>query len=103
MKKTPAQLDAEIAERLSIKKINDRLAAYGATPHGSAEDEAGTFYLTDSKERPLGVELQTRPAAKRAAMKLVREGTHPRVEVWHRWRGGRYMQGQASEDGWSDV
>jgi hypothetical protein len=37
------------------------------------------------------------------AMKLVREGAHPGVEVWHRWRGASYMQGVADEDGWSNV
>ena len=33
----------------------------------------------------------------------MREGVHPWVEVWHRWRGDRCMQGFASEEGWSDV
>jgi hypothetical protein len=83
-KKTPAQLNREIAAALA------------------SEDE-GVFYLTDTREQPLELEFSSRPAAKRAAMKLVREGVHPRVEIWHRWHGGRYMQGLADEDGWSDV
>ena len=90
--KTPAQLEREIATALANR------------PSTRAEDaDAGVFYLTDTKEQPLGPEFQSRLTAKRAAMKLVREGSHPRVEVWHRWHGGRYMQGLASEDGWSDV
>ena len=88
-KKTSTQLDREIAAALSGRK--------------DADDDAGVFYLTDTHERPLGPEFSSRAAAKRAAMKLVREGVHPRVEVWHRWRGDRYMQGLASEEGWSDV
>ena len=66
-------------------------------------DDEGVFYITDITERPLGPEFRARGTAKREAMKLVREGKHAAVEVWHRWRGGRYMQGRASEDGWSDV
>lgn len=89
-KKTRAQLDREIAAALT-----------GETTRTANDD--GVFYLTDTKERPLGPEFSSRGAAKRAAMKLVREGAHPRVEVWHRWRGDRYMQGQASDEGWSDV
>ena len=88
-KKTAAQLDHEIADALA-----------GRT---ASSDDEGDFYLTDSRERPLGPEFSSRAAAKRAAMKLVREEVHPRVEVWHRWRGDRYMQGQASDEGWSDV
>jgi hypothetical protein len=88
-KKTAARLNREIATVLSGRKETD--------------DDEGVFYLTDSHERPLGPEFSSRTAAKRAAMKLVREGAHPRVEVWHRWRGGRYMQGLASDEGWSDV
>ena len=75
-------------------------------PHVPEEDDRGdkgTFYLTDGNERPLGAEFSSRSLAKREAGKLVREGKHAAVEVWHRWRGGRYMQGRASEDGWSDV
>ena len=68
-----------------------------------AERDKGTFYLTDGAERPLGPEFSSRSLAKREASKLVRKGKHAAVEVWHRWRGGRYMQGRASEDGWSDV
>ena len=89
-KKTTAQLDREIATALA-----GRIAA--------ASDDGGVFYLTDSREHPLGLEFAACGAAKRAAMKLVREGAHPRVEVWHRWRGGRYMQGLANDEGWSDV
>jgi len=89
-KKTTAQLDREIAATLAgHARVTD--------------DDAGVFYLTDTREQPLGPEFRSRSAAKRAAMKLVRDGAHPQVEVWHRWRGGRYMQGLASEDGWSDV
>jgi len=87
-RKTPAQLDREIADTLV------------------GGDDEGTFYL--AKATPTSTpldwpELKTRLAAKRAAMRLVREGRYPRVEVWHRWRGDRYMQGLASEEGWSDV
>ena len=89
MKKTAAQLDREIAAALAGPKDTD--------------NDEGLFYVTDTHEHPLGPEFSSRAAAKRAAMKLVREGVHPRVEVWHRWRGDRYMQGLASEDGWSDV
>ena len=89
-KKSAARLDHEIAAALA-----------GST--SAADADEGLFYLTDAKERPLGPEFSSRTAAKRAAMKLVRDGAHPRVEVWHRWRGGRYMQGQASDEGWSDV
>jgi hypothetical protein len=95
-KKTPSQLDREIAETLAKYASTPEPGSYGS------EDE-GVFYLTDTREQPLGPEFRSRLAAKRAARKLVREGTHPRVEVWHRWRGDRYMQGLASEEGWSDV
>jgi len=91
-KKTAAQLDREIAAALAGPKDTDT--------------DDGVFYLTDTKEQPLGPEFSkfsSRAAAKRAAMKLVRDGAHPRVEVWHRWRGDRYMQGLASDEGWSDV
>lgn len=88
-KKTAAQLNREIAGALADRKDTD-----------SAK---GSFYLTDSQEHPLGPEFSSRTTAKREAMKLVREGAHPRVEVWHRWRGGRYMQGLANDEGWSDV
>ena len=91
-KKTGAQLDREIAAALAGPKDMD--------------NDDGVFYLTDTKEQPLGPEFSkfaSRAAAKRAAMKLVREGVNPRVEVWHWWRGGHYMQGLANEDGWSDV
>ena len=91
-KKTPTQLNREIAAALAGR----------TTSRGAADDDDGIFYLTDSQEQPLGPEFRSRTAAKRAAMKLVREGA-PRVEVWHHWHGGRYMQGLASEDGWSDV
>jgi hypothetical protein len=64
----------------------------------------GAFYLTDTHARPLGsATFRSLQAAKGTAMKLVREGVYSRVEVWHRWRGDRYMQGQASDEGWSDV
>ena len=88
-KKTATQLDREIAAALAGRKDTD--------------NDDGAFYLTDTKEQPLGPEFSSRAAAKRAAMKLVRESVHPRVEVWHRWRGDRYMQGLASGEGWSDV
>ena len=87
-KKSTAQLNREIAATLAGR---------------ASTDDEGVFYLTDRRERPLGPELSSRAAAKRAALKLVRGGAHPRVEVWHRWGGGRYMQGLANEDGWSDV
>lgn len=93
-----AQLRREIAPLRT--EIQTRLARSHAT---KKTDDDGIFYLTDTRERPLGQEFPTRAAAKRAAMKLVREGAHPRVEVWHRWRGDRYMQGMASDEGWSDV
>ena len=89
-KKTATQLDREIAAALVGEKSR-------------TSDDDGVFYLTDTKERPLGPEFSSRGSAKRAAMKLVREGVHSRVEVWHRWRGDRYMQGLASDEGWSDV
>lgn len=90
-KKTGAQLDREIATALAPRSmaVND--------------DDAGVFYLTDVREQSLGPEFSSRAAAKHAAMQLVREGDHPHVEVWHRWRGDRYMQGQATAEGWSDV
>lgn len=109
-KKSDAQFDREVAAALAghaqkrargplivqvptlLSLVNDQLA-----------DNEGVFYLTDTKEQPLGPEFRSRLAAKRAAMKLVREGARPVVEVWHRWRGDRYMQGRANEDGWSDV
>ena len=89
-KKSGTQLDREIATALAPLSI-------------TSDDDEGVFYLTDAREQPLGPEFSSRTAAKRAAMKLVREGDHPRVEVWHRWRGDRYMQGQANDEGWSDV
>ncbi len=91
-KKTAAQLDAEIATVL---------AKYAAP-----DDDEGTFYLTEnSPTSPIlsGPEFRSRLTAKRAAMKLVRTGKQRSVEVWHRWRGDRYMQGLASKEGWSDV
>ena len=143
-KKTPAQLDRDIAAALARvpgTKPTGRLAEidreakalearYGdnwlgypadvsekhrelfaeslrlQNPHAPEEfssRDKGIFYLTDGNERALGSEFNSRSLAKREAGKLVREGRHAAVEVWHRWRGGRYMQGRASEDGWSDV
>jgi hypothetical protein len=122
-KKTAAQLDREIAiatarsaeqklaaiartRRPTQAETQDALRAYAAAAsvtRSDLDDDKGVFYLTDAHERPLGPEFPTRGSAKRAAMKLVREEVHPRVEVWHRWRGDRYMQGLASEEGWSDV
>lgn len=95
-RKTKAQLERDIATTL---------AKYASTPEqgGYGSDDAGIFYITDAQEKPLGPEFRSFLAAKRAAMKLVRDGAHSRVEVWHRWRGDRYMQGLASEEGWSDV
>jgi len=87
-KKSPARLEREITAALASR-----------TP----TDEEGVFYLTDTHERPLGPEFRSGLTAKRAAMKLVRDGVHPMVEVWHRWQGNRYMQGAAKKDGWSDV
>jgi hypothetical protein len=89
-KKTGAQLDRE---------ISDALAKYNAPD----DSDDAPFYLTDTREQPLGPQFSTFEAAKRAAMKLVRTGEHRTVEVWHRWNGGRYMQGHATEEGWSDV
>jgi hypothetical protein len=93
-KKGARQLDREIATAI----------AYEATR------ASGTYYLmaldawpSDPVGQPLDLEFRSRPTAKRAAMKLVREGAHPRVEVWHRWRGANYMQGLASKEGWADV
>ncbi|HSX23426.1 MAG TPA: hypothetical protein VLE97_11685 [Gaiellaceae bacterium] len=93
------QLAREIAPLRT--EVQMRIARSHATRKVS--DDNGTFYLTDGHERPLGAEFATRAAAKRAALKIVREKIHPRIEVWHRWRGDRYMQGLASEEGWSDV
>jgi hypothetical protein len=92
-KKTASQLDREIAD----------VIAKHAAP--SDDDDEGTFYLAEATptSAPLGPEFRSRLAAKRAAMKLVREGARRAVEVWHRWRGGNYMQGLADEEGWSDV
>lgn len=84
-KKSNAQLEREITAALA------------------QEDDGGIFYLTDVREQPLGHEFTTRDRAKRVALKLVRDGSHGHVEVWHRWRGDRYMQGLASAEGWSDV
>lgn len=89
-KKTAVQLDREIAAALA-----------GHAP--SSDDDGAVFYLTDTRERALGPSFSSRAAAKRAAIKLVHEGAHRVVEVWHRWRGDRYMQGLANEEGWSDV
>ena len=92
-RKTPAQLDREVAFALS-KSSRDE------------DDVAGVFYLTENSPTSvsLGVpEFRTLLAAKRAAMRLVRDGRYRSVEVWRRWRGDNYMQGLANEDGWSDV
>jgi hypothetical protein len=90
-KKSAAQLEREIAAALK-----------GSASKDDAEDE-GVFFITNAREHPLGAEFRSFLAAKRAAMKLVRERAQPLVEVWHRWQGGRYLQGVAKEDGWSDV
>ena len=90
-KKSGAQRDREIATALAPRRTT------------VDDDDDGVFYLTDVRERSLGPEFSSRAAAKHAAMQLVREGDHPHVEVWHRWRGDRYMQGQATAEGWSDV
>jgi len=94
-KTSATQLSREIAAALAG-------SASTSTSDDDSDDER-VFYLTDTKEQPLEPEFRSRLAAKRAAMKLVRQGEHSRVEVWHRWRGGRYMQGLASKEGWSDV
>lgn len=95
MKKSAAQLDREIAETLARHASVREPGAYGSAK--------SVYYLTDLHEQPLGPEFTSRRTAKRAAMTLVHEGTHPVVEVWHRWHGDRYMQGRASSEGWSDV
>ena len=87
-KKSARQLNREILDALARR------------------DDAGVFYLTEATplSAPLDVpHFQTRQAAKRAALKIVREGKYPAVEVWHAWQGDRYMQGLASKEGWSDV
>ena len=91
-KKSGRQLDREIATTLA------HAARTG--------DGDGTYYLAEASptSAPLDEPIfKTRLAAKRAATRLVREGRHHAVEVWHRWRGDRYMQGIASQEGWSDV
>lgn len=96
----------EVAASLdgAVKRYLAKASQVHATKKSATRtDDEGIFYLTDTHERPLGPEFATRLAAKRAAMKLVRERTYPRVEVWHRWQGDRYMQGLASDEGWSDV
>ena len=95
IKKSPAQLKREI----------DAALARRPSTH-TKTDAAGTFYLTEASPTSAPLEepeFRSRLAAKRAAMKLVRDGAYPGVEVWHRWRGDRYMQGIADADGWSDV
>lgn len=90
--------------RREIATLRTEVQTHFARAHATRKrDDGGVFFLTDSREHPLGPEFTSRTAAKRAAMKLVREGTHPLVEVWHRWQGGRYMQGLAKDEGWSDV
>jgi hypothetical protein len=86
-KKSPAQLEREIKAAL-------------AKPTSDADLP---FYLTDINTRQLELRFATRGGAKRAALKLVRDGAYPVVEVWHLFNGGRYMQGLANEGGWSDV
>lgn len=60
------------------------------------------YVITDEKETPL-LYSKSRTAAKRLALKLVREGKHRHLEVHHKFRGRLHMQGQATRDGWSDV
>ena len=88
-KKTAFQLDREIDAMLA-----------------NEDDGPGIFYLTElsAVSKPLNEpSFRTRDAAKRAAMRLVREGKYRGVEVWHLWKGDRYMQGLANADGWSNV
>jgi hypothetical protein len=60
------------------------------------------YVITDEKETPL-LYSKSRTAAKRLALKLVREGKYRHLEVHHKFRGRLHMQGQATREGWSDV
>lgn len=70
---------------------------------GEAEvDDEGDFYVTDEMEKPL-FRRHTRTAAKRLALKLVRDRKHRLLEVHHMFRGRLHMQGRATREGWSNV
>lgn len=60
------------------------------------------YVITDEKENEL-LRRSSRTAAKRLALKLVREGKYRHLEVHHVFRGRLHMQGQATREGWSDV
>ena len=60
------------------------------------------YVITDEKENEL-LRRSSRTAAKRLALKLVREGKYRHLEVHHIFRGRLHMQGQATDEGWSDV
>jgi hypothetical protein len=67
----------------------------------AGEPEA-VYVITDEKENEL-LRRPSRTAAKRLALKLVREGKYRHLEVHHIFRGRLHMQGQATSEGWSDV
>ena len=73
----------------------------GIAAETKADDE-GDFYVTDETEQPL-FRRHTRTAAKRLALKLVRDRKHRLLEVHHMFRGRLHMQGRATREGWSNV
>ena len=67
-----------------------------------AEDGKGDFYVTDELENEL-FRRRTMTAAKRLALKLVRERKYRLLEVHQMFRGRLHMQGRATHEGWSRV
>jgi len=66
------------------------------------EDDKGEYYVTDASEREL-FRRRTRTAAKRLALKLVRDRKHSALEVHRMFRGRLHLQGVATRQGWSEV
>jgi hypothetical protein len=66
------------------------------------EDDKGEYYVTDEGEREL-FRRRTRTAAKRLALKLVRDRKHRALEVHRMFRGRLHLQGVATRQGWSEV
>ena len=66
------------------------------------EDDKGEYYVTDASEREL-FRRRTRTAAKRLALKLVRDRKHSTLEVHRMFRGRLHLQGVATRQGWSEV
>jgi len=79
---------------------DDEVAAGASEPE--VEDDKGDFYVTDEMENEL-FRRRTMTAAKRLALKLVRDRKHRVLEVHHMWRGRLNMQGKATREGWSKI